>query len=107
MVENKYYCQNCGAEIKSTDAVCPKCGKNLSEVGRRVLVTVEDTLTLSDEVEVKLTKEQLNIIQKVYQALKNELAKKEIESITIGFPQLISVKIKNKKDLEIKKSKED
>jgi len=107
MVENKYYCQNCNAEIKSTDTVCPKCGKNLKEVGRRVLVTVEDTLTLSDEVEVKLTKEQLNIIQKVYQALKNELAKKEIESITIGFPQLISIKIKNKKEVEIKQSKED
>jgi RNA polymerase subunit RPABC4/transcription elongation factor Spt4 len=58
MPENKYYCQNCGAEIKSTDTMCPKCGKNLSEVGKKVLVTVTDTISLSDEVKVSQTPEQ-------------------------------------------------
>jgi hypothetical protein len=43
-----YYCQNCGAQIKSTDVICPKCGKNLSEVGRRIQLTVVEAINLSD-----------------------------------------------------------
>jgi len=94
--ENKYYCQNCGARIKPTDTVCPKCGKNLKEVGRRVEVTITETIGLSDRVEVELTKEQKSIVKKVYQAIKNEFAKKEIESITFNFG-IISFTIKKKK----------
>lgn len=93
---SKYYCQNCGSEIKPTDTICPKCGKNLSEVGRTIEVTITETLAISDSVETKLTKEQQDIVKKVLKAIKKELAKKEIDSITFGFPQLISVKIKNK-----------
>lgn len=100
MEETKHYCQNCGAKIKSTDAVCSNCGKNLKEVGRRIVVTVVETFKLSDEVEAKLTKKQISIIKKVFQTIKNELAKKEIESITFGFPQFVSITIKNKKDAE-------
>jgi predicted ATP-dependent serine protease len=96
--ENKYYCQNCGEQIKSTDTMCPKCGKNLKEVGRRIEVTVTASIGLSSSFEVELTKKQKSIVKKVYQAIKNELAKKEIESITFGFPQLVSVKIKNKQE---------
>jgi len=96
--ETKYYCQNCGAKIKSTDTECLECGKNLREVGRRVEVTVIDTIKLSDEVEVKLSKDQINIINRVRRVIKDKLDSKEIESITIGFPQLISITIKSKKD---------
>jgi len=91
----EYYCQNCDAQIKSTDAVCPKCGKNLSEVGRRIEVTVAAAIGVSASVETKLTKEQISIIKKVFRAIKRELAKKEIESITLNFG-VISFKIKNK-----------
>jgi len=98
MEENEYYCQNCGAEIKSTDVTCPSCGKNLKEVGRKVEVTVTDTIGVSDVVEVeKLSPEQRKILERIYRAVKDYLASKEIESITIGFPQLISIKIKSKK----------
>jgi uncharacterized Zn finger protein (UPF0148 family) len=96
-MENKYYCQNCGAQIKSTDTVCPKCGKNLKEVGRRVEVTVTETIGLSDKVEAELTKKQKSIVEKVYQKIKNELAKKEIESVTFNFG-VISFTIKNKNE---------
>jgi Zn finger protein HypA/HybF involved in hydrogenase expression len=96
MSEHKYYCRNCDAEIKPTDTVCPKCGKNLSEVGRRVLVTVTDTLTISDSVSTELTKEQANIIKRILRAIRRELAKKEIDSITVNFG-IISFTIKNKK----------
>lgn len=98
MEETKYYCQNCGAKIKSTDTVCSNCGKNLNEVGRRIVLTLGETFKLSDDVEAKITKKQRSIIKKVFQTIKNELAKKEIESITFGFPQFVSVTIKNKKD---------
>jgi hypothetical protein len=41
----------------------------------------------------------------VYRVIKNKLASKEIDSIAFGFPQLISVKIKNKKDITRLKEK--
>jgi len=104
--EAKYYCKNCNARIESTDTVCPHCGKNLKEVGRKVEVFFTASVIASAEFTVKLTKKQKSIIKKVYQVIKNELAKKEIESITFGFPQLVSVTIKNKKDTEDKQSKE-
>jgi hypothetical protein len=100
MAESKYYCRNCGAEIKPTDEVCPKCRKKLREVGKRIEVTIPVTIGVSASVKTELTKKQRNIIQKVVKTLKDEFAKKEIESITFGFPQLISVKIKNKKEKE-------
>ena len=75
---SEYYCQNCGAQIKPTDTVCPKCGKNLSEVGRRMEITITETIGVSASIETKLTKEQSNIIKKVFKAIKRELAKKEL-----------------------------
>ena len=93
----EYYCKNCDAEIKATDTTCPKCGKNLSEVGRRIEITVTATVGVSASVETELTKKQRNIIQKAYEAIKNELAKKEIESFTFNFG-VVSVTIKNKKE---------
>jgi len=98
----EYHCKSCDAEVKSRDTVCSNCGANLKEVGRNIVLTLADAIAVSDEVETGLTKEQISIIKKVYRAIKNELAKKEIESITFGFPQLVSIKIKNKKDVEAK-----
>jgi tRNA(Ile2) C34 agmatinyltransferase TiaS len=97
VTDNKYYCQNCGAEIKSTDTVCPKCGKNLSEVGRRILVTVTETISLSDEVKTELSPAQRKLVEKVYQKIKDFVASKEIESITINFGFIVIV-IKGKKE---------
>ena len=51
---HKYYCQNCGSQLNSTDLICPKCGKNLSEVGRRIEVTVAESITFSDSIETSL-----------------------------------------------------
>lgn len=93
----EYYCNNCGSEIKPSDTVCSKCGKNLSEVGKRIVVTLTETLAFSDSVKTELTKEQQNIIKKFLKALKKELAKAELDSVTFGFPQLVSVKITFKK----------
>jgi len=50
MAESSYYCNNCGARIKPTDIVCPKCGENLSNVGRRIEKTITETIRLSDNV---------------------------------------------------------
>jgi hypothetical protein len=46
---------------------------------------------------LRLTKQQQNIIDKVFKPLKDKLDKAEIESVTLGFPQLISIKITKKK----------
>jgi DNA-directed RNA polymerase subunit RPC12/RpoP len=48
MSEAKYYCGKCGTEIKPTDTICPKCGANLSKVGRRIEATLTETIGLSD-----------------------------------------------------------
>jgi len=69
MGEAKYYCQNCGAQIKSTDTICPKCGKNLKDVGRRVEVTIVDNITLSDSVETSLI---INPIPEIEKSLKEQ-----------------------------------
>jgi uncharacterized Zn finger protein (UPF0148 family) len=76
MVE--YYCNSCGTQIEQTDMVCPKCGKNLSEVGKRMKVTITETIGLSDSVERQLTKEQSSIIKRILRAIKRYLAKKEL-----------------------------
>lgn len=101
--EAKYYCQNCSAQIKSTDTMCPKCGKNLAEVGKRTEVTfteVAGEVVLSSFEVPKLNIKQRKILDSILCAAKGYLSSKEIESITIGFPQLISIKIKSKKDKE-------
>ncbi len=67
--EHKYYCQNCNSQIKSTDTVCPKCGKKLSEVGRRILVTVADSITISDSVETSLI---INPIPEIEKSLREQ-----------------------------------
>ena len=45
---SKYYCGKCGAEIKPTDKICPKCGESLSKVGRRIEATFTETIPVSD-----------------------------------------------------------
>lgn len=67
--EHRYYCQKCGSQIKPTDTVCPKCGKKLSEVGRRIEVTVVDSITLSDSVETSLI---VNPIPDIEKSLKEQ-----------------------------------
>jgi hypothetical protein len=96
--ESKYYCQNCGQQIKPTDTVCPRCGENLSKVGRKIEVTITETIAVSNEVKAQLTKGQICIIEKVRKTIKNQLASKEIESNTIRFSQRFSAEIKNRRE---------
>ena len=42
----KYSCQNCGEQLKSIDVKCPKCGKELGEVGRKIDVTISESISL-------------------------------------------------------------
>jgi uncharacterized OB-fold protein len=67
--EHKYHCQNCGSQIKPTDTVCPHCGKKLSEVGRRIEVTIAESITLSDSVETSLI---INPIPEIEKSLKEQ-----------------------------------
>jgi RNA polymerase subunit RPABC4/transcription elongation factor Spt4 len=67
--EHKYYCRNCDSQIKPTDTVCPKCGKKLSEVGRRIVVTVAERITISDSVETSLI---INPIPAIEKSLKEQ-----------------------------------
>jgi len=67
--EHKYYCRNCDSQIKSTDTVCPKCGKKLSEVGRRIEVTIAETITVSDSAETSLI---INPIPEIEKSLKEQ-----------------------------------
>ena len=51
--EAQYYCQNCGAQVKSSDTVCPKCGKNLNEVGKKIKSTHGEGWGLSQSLRAK------------------------------------------------------
>ncbi|MGA3191889.1 MAG: zinc-ribbon domain-containing protein [Candidatus Bathyarchaeia archaeon] len=53
-VETKYYCQSCGEQIKPTDTTCPKCGKNLSEAGRRIEKTFDESVGLSSSFTIQV-----------------------------------------------------
>lgn len=68
-VEHKFYCQNCDSQIKSTDTICPKCAKNLSKVGKRIVVTIAETIKLTDSVETSLI---INPIPEIEKSLKEQ-----------------------------------
>lgn len=51
MSETEYRCNNCGALVKPTDTMCPKCGKNLSEVGRNIKKTFVEVIGLADSAQ--------------------------------------------------------
>jgi hypothetical protein len=44
----KYYCHQCNSEVDPEDKFCPKCGADLSKVGRAIKLEVYETLNLSD-----------------------------------------------------------
>ena len=67
--EPKYYCKNCGSQIKSTDAICPKCGKKLSQVGRKIERTVVEYIGVSDS---KATSLIINPKLEIEKALKEQ-----------------------------------
>jgi len=69
VVNLKYYCQNCGAQIRSTDTICPKCGKDLKVVGRRIVLSIVESITLSDSVEDSLI---INPIPEIEKSLKDQ-----------------------------------
>jgi hypothetical protein len=51
MSDTEYYCNNCGARIKPTDTTCPKCGKNINEVGKTIKKTFGEVLGLADSAQ--------------------------------------------------------
>jgi DNA-directed RNA polymerase subunit RPC12/RpoP len=88
MVESKYYCKNCGTQIKSRDTICPKCGKNLSEVGRRIEKTITETIGLSDNVSLakRITGSLVNVSGDIAatSSLMNAIPKEKQEEIGIN-----------------------
>jgi hypothetical protein len=67
--EHEYYCLNCGSQIKSADTICPKCGKKLSEVGRKIQVTIAESIAISDSVETSFI---INPIPEIDKSLKEQ-----------------------------------
>jgi hypothetical protein len=102
MWETKFFCLNCHVQVEPTDSTCHICGKNLSEVGKEVVETFAGRVVVVGRTEI--TKKQRSIVQKVFKSLKDEFAKREIESVTFGFPQLVTVTIKKKEKKEGKNS---
>jgi len=76
--------------LKAEMEKCQECGS----VNRTIMVYDFSQPAIDS---VNLTKEQIGIIKKVWEAIKHEFAKKEIDSITINFG-IISFTIKNKKE---------
>jgi len=73
----------CGAHISPDDKVCPSCGADLSHVGRKIVVVVQETIGFSDEATAKLTPEEKTFLERFYNWLRENWT---LSTIEIGFP---------------------
>ena len=69
-MSSKYYCQNCSSEVKPEDTICPKCGVNLSTVGRRIELTITESIAMSDLAKIQ-PKTAKRLIRMRKEALEN------------------------------------
>ncbi len=90
MTNVKYTCNNCGSEVKPSDTICLSCGKNFSEVGRHIEVTLTESLGFSESLDIKLTKEQMSFLAKVQKIAKKKL-KNAGFTMSFSFPQITIV----------------
>jgi len=85
---SKYYCKNCGVEIKPTDTFCPNCWANLSQVGRRIEATFTETLGSSDNkgLATRITGDLTNATVDIVRTSSfiNAIPKERQEEIGIG-----------------------
>jgi RNA polymerase subunit RPABC4/transcription elongation factor Spt4 len=88
-----YYCNKCGFNIGPDDKVCPNCRANLSEVGRKITVVIEETIRLSSEVTAELTPAEKNFLDRFYDWLRKNWT---IEQIEVGFPSGVKIVFKRR-----------
>jgi DNA-directed RNA polymerase subunit RPC12/RpoP len=63
-VNVKYKCNICGKEIDGSDTICPHCGTNIEETGRKVSVDITEIVKQRDRVEISQIQKALKKEQK-------------------------------------------
>ena len=81
----KYHCVKCDAIVNLTDEKCPN-GHVLKDVGIKMKLLLEDKITLSDQLEIRLPKIEENLLKRMSNRIKKEMEKRGIDSITIKLP---------------------
>jgi hypothetical protein len=83
--------------VESVDTICRNCISALNRVGRDIKVVITDEVSIEDSVNVHLTKQERNTLQKILDWLKSNIDELEFDGIEIGFPSGIKVKFKKPK----------
>jgi len=88
-----YSCRKCGTNLKPDDKICPGCGADLSQVGRRIEVVLGESMRISDEVTVQLRREERDFLDRFVDWLRKNWTLSEIQ---IGFPSGVTLVIKRR-----------
>lgn len=88
-----YSCGKCGANLTPDDRVCPKCAANLSQVGRKIVVVLEESMRISAEVTAELTPEEKNFLNRFLDWLRKNWT---LSTIELGFPSGVKLLFKRR-----------
>lgn len=97
-----YYCGKCGANVRPDDKVCPNCGAELSQVGRKIVVVIEETIGLGAEVTAKLTPEEKNFLNRFYDWLRREKKNWALTQVELGLPSGVKFVFERRRQQEEK-----
>lgn len=64
-VKVKYRCKSCGEEIDVSETICPHCGVNIEEAGRKISIDITQVLRLRDQVEITQIQNSLRKQEKI------------------------------------------
>jgi RNA polymerase subunit RPABC4/transcription elongation factor Spt4 len=78
-----YSCGRCGADVRSDDKACPNCAADLSQVGRKIAVIIEERVSISDDIFAQVTPQERVLLRRLYEWLRTNWTLSQIE---VGFP---------------------
>lgn len=98
--EAKFYCRKCDSEIDETDLICSNCGCSIKETGRRIEISIQDAIRLSDSVALALTKSEQRTVINIWKWLAERISEFELSEVEIGFPSGVKVKFVRQKRIK-------
>jgi RNA polymerase subunit RPABC4/transcription elongation factor Spt4 len=88
-----YSCSKCGANLTPDEKVCPNCAADLSQVGRKIIVVIEESMCISAEVTAELTQEEKNFLYRFLDWLRENWT---LSTIEVGFPSGVKLVFKHR-----------
>jgi predicted amidophosphoribosyltransferase len=88
-----YSCRRCSANLKPDDKICPACGADLSQVGRKIEVVLEEYVRARADVTAQVTQEERNFLDRFVDWLRKNWT---LSAIEIGFPSGVTFVFKRR-----------